>query len=440
MLEAIETKRKRVMVHITIDGQPVVARQGQTVLEAARMARINIPTLCYLERLEAIGACRLCVVEIEGTATPVTACTTPVQEGMVVTTHSPFLEEMRRETLKLLFLRHPFNCGACDINGNCQLQDLAYAYDISHQDLHDYAISPLSLRDEAWATPLIRYHPRRCVLCGRCVKACEQIAGVGCITFKGRGATTRIGPVEPTPEFNPQCVSCGECMSVCPANALVESLGRAKSKPWETRRVKTVCTYCGVGCELTLDARGDQITGVSPSYGGVNVGSLCAKGRFGYEFINHPDRLRQPLLRRNGYFAEAHWGEALDTVAERLKAIVEKHGPDAVAGVASARATNEDNYLFQKLLRGVIGTNNVDHCARLCHASTVAGLAASFGSGAMTNSIAEIEETNLILITGTNTTETHPVIGNMIKRAVQRRRSEERRVGKECRSRWSPYH
>ncbi|MGQ9681183.1 MAG: formate dehydrogenase subunit alpha [Anaerolineae bacterium] len=412
------------MVHITIDGQPVVARQGQTVLEAARMARIHIPTLCYLERLEAIGACRLCVVEIEGIATPVTACTTPVQEGMVVTTHSPFLEEMRRETLKLLFLRHPFNCGACDINGNCQLQDLAYAYDISHQDLHDYGISPLSLGDDAWATPLIRYHPRRCVLCGRCVKACEQIAGVGCITFKGRGATTRIGPVEPTPEFNPQCVSCGECMSVCPANALVESMGRAKSKPWETRRVKTVCTYCGVGCELTLDARGDQITGVSPSYGGVNVGSLCAKGRFGYEFINHPDRLRQPLLRRNGYFAEAHWGEALDTVAERLTAIVEKHGPDAVAGLASARATNEDNYLFQKLLRGVIGTNNVDHCARLCHASTVAGLAASFGSGAMTNSIAEIEETNLILITGTNTTETHPVIGNMIKRAVQRRRAK----------------
>ncbi len=432
MLEAIERKRKRAMVNITIDGQPIVAREGQTVLDAARMARIRIPTLCYLERLEPIGACRLCVVEVEGTPTPVTACTTPVQEGMAVTTRSPFLEEMRRETLKLLFLRHPFNCGACDINGSCQLQDLAYEYDISHQDLHDYAVSPLSFKEEPWATPLIKYHSRRCVLCGRCVKACEQIAGVGAITFKGRGATTRIAPVEPTPEFQPQCVSCGECMSVCPANVLVESMGRPKGKPWETVKVKTICAYCGVGCELVLNVHNDQVVGVGPSrggseaqpYGGVNQGSLCAKGRFGYEFINHPDRLRQPMVRKDGYFAEVNWGEALDLIAQKLGEVIEVHGPDAVAGLTSARATNEESYLFQKFMRGVVGTNNVDHCARLCHSVTVAGLAASFGSGAMTNSLPEIEDTNLILITGTNTTENHPIVGNMIKRAVARRRAK----------------
>lgn len=365
MLEAIESKRKRVMFHLTIDGQPVVAREGQTILEAARMARIRIPTLCYLERLEPIGACRLCVVEVEGTPTPVTACTTPVQAGMVVRTHTPFLEMMRRETLKLLFLRHPFNCGACDINGSCQLQDLAYEYDISHQDLHDYTMSPLAFAEEPWATPLIKYHARRCTLCGRCVKACEQIAGVGAVTFKGRGATTRIAPVDPTPEFSPQCVSCGECMSVCPANALVERMGQVKGKPWETRRVKTVCTYCGVGCELALEVHGGRVAGVAPSYGGVNQGSLCAKGRFGYEFINHPDRLKQPLVRKGGYLEEVTWGEALDLVATRLREAIGKHGPDAVAGLTSARTTNEENYLFQKLMRGVVGTNNVDHCARL---------------------------------------------------------------------------
>lgn len=364
-LEAMDTRRKPVMVNLTIDGQPVVARQGQTVLDVARTQRIPIPTLCYLERLEPIGACRLCVVEVEGLPTPVTACTTPVQEGMVVKTRTALLEDMRRETLKLLFLRHPFNCGACDINGNCQLQDLAYEYDISHQDLHDYAISPLTFTEEPWATPLIRYHSRRCILCGRCVKACEQIAQVGAITFRGRGATTRIAPVEPTPEFHPECVSCGECMSVCPANALVESMGRPKGKPWESKRVKTVCAYCGVGCELELDVHRDQVVGTRPSYGGVNKGSLCAKGRFGYEFINHRDRLRQPLVRKNGYFAEVNWDEALDMVAQRLREVIAEHGPDAVAGLTSARATNEENYIFQKFMRGVVGTNNIDHCARL---------------------------------------------------------------------------
>jgi predicted molibdopterin-dependent oxidoreductase YjgC len=365
MLEAIESKRKRVMVNITIDGQPVVARQGQTILDAARMVHIRIPTLCYLERVEPIGACRLCVVEVEGTATPVTACTTPVGEGMVIRTNTPFLEEMRRETLKLLFLRHPLNCGACDINGNCQLQDLAYEYDISHQDLHDYEVNPLQLGDQPWATPIIKYHPRRCILCGRCVKACEQIAGQSAITFKGRGATTVIAPAEPTPEFAPKCVSCGECMAVCPADALKEAMGRPKGKPWETKKVKTVCSYCGVGCELLLDVHRNQVVGVSPSYGGVNQGSLCVKGRFGYEFISHPDRLREPLVRRDGYFAEVNWGEAFGLVAGRFAEIVDKYGPDAVMGLTSARVTNEENYIFQKFMRGVVGTNNVDHCARL---------------------------------------------------------------------------
>ncbi|MDI7277629.1 MAG: molybdopterin-dependent oxidoreductase, partial [Anaerolineae bacterium] len=427
MSEQIKERDRDRTVTVTIDGQPAAVRAGQTVLQAARQAEIRIPTLCYLERLEPIGACRLCVVEVEGLPAPVTACTTPVQDGMVVNTRSPFLEEMRRETLRLLLMRHPLNCDACDANGRCQLQDLAFEYDISHQDLHAYPIAPLDLAEQPWATPLIRHHPRRCILCGRCVKACEQVAGVGAIAFSGQGATARIAPVEPTPEFRPQCTSCGECLSVCPANALVEAMGQPRGRPWEMSQVRTVCPYCGVGCELALDVHRDRVVGVSPVEAGeargVNRGALCAKARFGYEFINHPDRLRRPLVRRDGGFEEVDWDEALDLVARRLSEVIASHGPDAVAGLASARATNEENYLFQKLMRGVVGTNNVDHCARLCHSATVAGLAAAFGSGAMTNSISEIEDTDLILVTGTNTTENHPVIGSMIRRAVQRRRA-----------------
>jgi predicted molibdopterin-dependent oxidoreductase YjgC len=352
-------------IHLTLDGKPYLAREGQTILEVACESGIRIPTLCVLEKLKPIGSCRMCMVEVEGTPTPVTACTTRVVEGMSITTGSPYLENLRREALKLIFLRHPLNCSACEISGSCALQDLAHEYDISHEDLHTYAIRPVDFPPEAYSTPLIRYHPRRCILCGRCVQACVEISEVGAINFKGRGAETRIAPVDPTPEFQPQCISCGECMAVCPANALTESMGRPKGKAWETRKVTTVCTYCGCGCELVLNVVGDTVVGVTPSSGGVNQGSLCSKGRFGYDFINHKDRLKSPMIRRNGYWEEVSWDEALTYTAKRLSEIRHGFGPDSIAGLSSARCTNEENYLFQKLMRGVIGTNNVDHCARL---------------------------------------------------------------------------
>ena len=352
-------------IRLTIDGQEVLAREGQTILDVAREYGIHVPTLCYTNKLKPLGSCRMCVVEVQGTPTPVTACTTPAVEGMVVATHTPHLESLRRETLKLIFLKHPMNCAACEINGSCQLQDLAHEYDITHADLHTYAMRPIDFAPEEYATPLIQYHPRRCILCGRCVQACMEISGVGAIAYRGRGAQTRIAPLEPTAEVKPECVSCGECMAICPANALTEALGQGKGKPWETKKVKTTCTYCGCGCELELNVVANRIVGVTPSETGVNKGALCSKGRFGYEFVNHKDRLKQPMIRRDGYWEETNWDAALDYIAERLVDIRAQHGPDAIGALSSARCTNEDNYLLQKLLRGVIGTNNIDHCARL---------------------------------------------------------------------------
>jgi predicted molibdopterin-dependent oxidoreductase YjgC len=363
-------------IRLTINGKLVLARKGQTILEAARENAIHIPTLCYTEKLKPLGACRLCIVEIASNSAasegknaiptmPVTACTTPVAEGMVVTTDSPMLENLRRETLKLIFLRHPLNCTACEINGSCQLQDLAHEYDISHEDLHTYEIRPLDIPAESYATPLIKYHARRCILCGRCVQACQEISEVGAIAFKGRGASTRIAPVEPTASSKPECISCGECLAICPANALTEAMGRPKGKPWETQKVKTICTYCGCGCELILNVVNNQVVGVSSSDGGVNKGALCSKGRFGYDYINHKDRLKEPMINRGGYWEEVTWDDALDYMAEKLAAVRVEHGADAFGALSSARCTNEENYLFQKLVRGVMGTNNVDHCARL---------------------------------------------------------------------------
>lgn len=352
-------------VQLTIDDRPVLAREGQTILEVARENGFRIPTLCYSEKLKPLGACRLCVVEVEGTPTPVTACTVQAREGMTISTSTPFLENLRRETLKLLLLRHPLNCTACEINGNCSLQDLVHLYDISHEDLHTYDLRPIEFGPTPWATPLIQYHPRRCILCGRCVEACVEISEVGAINFAGRGASTHIAPVEAKTNNRAECVSCGECMAICPSNALTERLGVPKGKPWETKKVKTVCTYCGCGCELNLNVHDAQVVGVTPSNSGVNKGALCSKGRFGYEFINHKDRLKAPMVRENGYWREVNWDEALEYIATKLVHIRNQHGPDAIAGLSSARCTNEENYLFQKFLRGVIGTNNVDHCARL---------------------------------------------------------------------------
>ncbi len=352
---------------LSINGTSFQARPGQTILDVAREHALPLPTLCYHERLQPIGSCRLCIVEVLGSTTPVAACTTTVREGMIVRTHTPEVERLRRDTLLLLLINHRLDCHICELNGECQLQDLAQRYGITQQELDALGFCPVPAPSVTYsATPLITYHPDRCILCGRCVKACEDISEQGVLTFSGRGAETRIAPAGETPEFKPHCLSCGECMSVCPVNALTSTYGScALPKNVRVKKVRTVCTYCGCGCEMDLKVHEGRVLAPVSARGGVNDGSLCAKGRFGLDFIHSPDRITQPLIRTDKEFKKVSWDEALAFTAEKMSALRELHGADALAGLSSARCTNEENYLFQKLFRGVIGTNNVDHCARL---------------------------------------------------------------------------
>jgi len=403
------------MLNVTIDGIKVQAKEGSTILEAARTAGIEIPTLCYLKDLMPEASCRICLVEIEGNPKLFTACSTPVAEGNVIYTKSEKVIAARRSVLDLILSTHNADCFSCAKNGECQLQNLCYEYGVektSYEGVkNEYPIDD--------SNQFFTYNPQQCILCQRCVQVCQKLHGQAAISITNRGFKAKVS----TP-FNQllrtsECVSCGNCVSVCPVGALLPK-SKVRYRAFETKKVPTTCTYCGVGCQLELIVKDDTVVGAQPLYGEANKGLLCVKGKFGYNFINHKDRLTKPLIRRDGVLQEAEWDEAIGYIADRINAIKAESGPDALAGLSSARCSNEDNYVFQKMMRAAIGTNNVDHCARLCHASTVAGLAITLGSGAMTNSIAEAADQDVIFVTGSNTTETHPVIGSLIRQAHQK--------------------
>ena len=371
---------------IIINGNRLTVQPDETILETARRNGIDIPTLCHLKGAIPTGACRICVVEVEKARSLMPACTTPSQPGMVVHTESPEVVVSRRMSLELLLASGNHNCAVrksdtgsftafqlevqkydntddlCPVWGDCELQDLAYRYQVSGEAFESTAprypmetVNPFIVRDFS-----------RCVLCGRCVQACNDIQVNNAISFGYRGSDAKIVAGGDRALKDSDCVFCGECIQACPVGALVEKDSRYVWRPWEARKIRTTCSYCGVGSQLTLHVRDNRVIRVTGTEDSPpNNGSLCVKGRFGYSFIHSPERLTSPQIKENGKFREASWDEALDLVARRFTEIRDAHGGDAMGVLTSARVTNEDNYLANKFTRAVLKTNNIDHCARL---------------------------------------------------------------------------
>ncbi|MFH1868617.1 MAG: formate dehydrogenase subunit alpha [Candidatus Omnitrophota bacterium] len=395
-------------VTLTINNSKIAADKGMSVLEAALKNNIYIPHLCYYPDLEPVGACRLCMVDIKGRGL-VISCKTYAEEGLVIKTEGPEIDKVRHVGVELLMVNnHTENC--CDDLNPCKLKQIADYIGIKEEHIKRLRRPKKKIPIDT-SNPFFDRDPNKCVLCGICVRACENIQGVSCIDFAFRGYNTTISTFGNGPLKESRCESCGECLVRCPTEALM-----LKKIEHPSREVKTTCPYCGVGCGIYLGVQdGKIVSSRGDKDNPINKGRLCVKGRFGYDFINHPDRLTSPLIKKNGEFVKVSWEEALEVIAEKFS----KYRGEKFAALSSAKCTNEENYILQKFTRAVMGTNNIDHCARLCHAPTVAGLAQSFGSGAMTNSINEIENAACIFAIGTNTTAAHPIIALNIKNAVR---------------------
>jgi len=408
-------------VGVVIDGRAHDVPEGLTVLQACRALGIEIPTLCEMRDLAPDGSCRMCMVKItqRGRTAMKISCAEPVSEGMEIVTMDDEIFESRRFILDLLCSNHEFDCFRCAANSDCRLQDYSMQYRIDRTDFPDGRFIGHKVDS---SNPFLTFHADRCIMCRRCVRACGELQGRNVIALTQRGFDTRMSTSWEMPWELTNCESCGNCVSVCPVGALEAKDHQRGYRDWQVEdKVVTTCPHCGVGCQLELQVRGGRVVGVEPAYGPANRGILCVKGKFGsYKFASSSDRLTDPLIKENGEFRKAGWDEALDLIADRMKAIIAKDGPDAIAGFSCSRAPNEDNYMFQKMMRAAIGTNNVDNCARVCHSASVTGLATTLGSGAMTNTIRDVtHDVDAILLVGSNTTEAHPVIGAQIRAAVR---------------------
>ncbi len=396
---------------------------GETLLQFIQRHKGQkfIPTLCDAPHLKPFGSCRLCSVEVASSADGpwrvVGACHTPATPGTHVITHSERLLRLRRNIVELVLTNHPLACPTCEANGHCELQDVAAQVGIRDVRYPEGANHSATLPDHSHT--YLTSDLAKCIHCYRCIRACDEVQGQFVLSMAGRGFATRVIKGMDQTFAESDCVACGACAQACPTSAISDVFESAKPRP-ETQ-VRTTCTYCGVGCNLLVAVDNDEVHSISaPWDSAVNPGHLCVKGRYAFKFYNHKDRLRSPLIKKNGAFVEVSWQEAFDFIADRLTAIKAEHGPDAIAGISSSRCTNEENYLMQKFFRAVIGTNNIDGCARVCHAPTALGMQRTFGLGAATNSIEDLKHTHCVLVIGSNTTSGHPVTGAKIKQTALR--------------------
>ncbi|NWF73332.1 MAG: formate dehydrogenase subunit alpha [Nitrospirae bacterium] len=404
-------------IHLTINGRPVLASFGETVYQAAKKSGIAIPSLCASDRLNPFGSCRLCLCEIEGQSGTPATCTMPVREGLVVQTESARLQRLRRNIVELYLSEQPAAGPVPEalqrLAISCEVRSVRYRNPARRQSYHDES------------NPFFSFNNVACVSCARCVRACDEIQGTFALTMFGRGFGARpaagVGSFKgDAAEFaSSNCVSCGACVKECPTGALTEKTVLAHGAP--TGTVRTTCAYCGVGCAFDAGVRDGRVVKMTPADDGPsNQGHACMKGRFGWTYNDAPDRLRVPLLRRGNDWEEISWDSALDRLAQEFTRIKNTQGPDALATISSSRGTNEENYLFGKFMRCVIGTNHIDNCARVCHSATVTGMMETLGASAATNSIQDFDLAQLIMVVGANPTESHPVVGARIKQAHRR--------------------
>ncbi len=407
-----------------INNKPYPINEGESMLAFLKrhQGEKSVPTLCDAPKLDPFGSCRVCSVDValeqDGRTKAMASCHSPVHEGYYIYPDSENIQKLRKNIIELVLTDHPLDCLTCEVSGNCELQDVAAAVGI--RDVR-YPEGETHLhREKDLSHPYMTSDMSKCINCYRCVRACDEIQGEFVLSMAGRGFDAKIVKGFDQSFMESDCVSCGACSQACPTSA-ISDVFESKSVVAHSEKTRTVCTYCGVGCNLEVSTKNGEILSIQAPYEAeANGGHTCLKGRYAFKFYNHPDRLTSPLIKRNGEFEEATWDEAYDFIADKLTEIKTNHGPDAIAGISSARTPNEENYLMQKFMRAVIGTNNIDCCARVCHSPTALGMQRAFGTGAATNSIEDLDHTECIFVIGANPTDAHPVTGARIKQKLMK--------------------
>jgi formate dehydrogenase major subunit len=406
-------------VTLEIDGAKVTVPAGTSIIHAAAVAGINIPKLCATDSLEPFGSCRLCLVEIEGRRGYPASCTTPVDEGLKVHTQTPKLADVRRGVMELYISDHPLDCLTCAANGDCELQDMAGAVGLREVRYGYEGENHLKLETDN-SNPYFSFDPSKCIVCSRCVRACEETQGTFALTIQGRGFESKVAAGNFENFLDSECVSCGACVQACPTATLMEKSVIEQGLPEHS--VTTTCAYCGVGCSFNAEMRGEEVIRMVPNKnGGANHGHSCVKGRFAWGYATHQDRLTTPMIRKNikDPWQEVSWEEAIGYAASEIQRIQAKYGRDSVGAITSSRCTNEEVYVIQKLVRAVFGSNNVDTCARVCHSPTGYGLMQTLGESAGTQTFDSVMESDVIMIIGANPTDAHPVFGSQMKRRLR---------------------
>ncbi len=405
-------------VTLLIDGQQVSVPEGTSIMRAAAQINTNIPKLCATDSLDPFGSCRLCLVEIEGRRGYPASCTTPVAEGIKVSTQTSKLAEIRKGVMELYISDHPLDCLTCATNGDCELQDMAGA--VGLRDVrygYDGENHLSATKDES--NPYFTFDPSKCIVCSRCVRACEEVQGTFALTIANRGFESKVSPGDTT-FFDSECVSCGACVQACPTATLIEKSVIDHGVP--DRKVTTTCAYCGVGCSFNAEMKGEELVRMTPDKnGGANHGHSCIKGRFAWGYATHKDRITSPMIRKsiNDPWQQVSWEEAVQYAAKELKRIQKKYGKDSVGAINSSRCTNEETYLMQKLVRASFGNNNIDTCARVCHSPTGYGLKQTLGESAGTQNFDSVMKADVVVIIGANPTDGHPVFGSQLKRRLR---------------------